>query len=38
MNKERFEKIRKLGEGTYGTVYLVRDGNRGLVAVKKIKL
>lgn len=36
----RFEKLERIGEGTYGVVYKCRDSARGsdLVAVKKIKL
>ena len=35
----RYELIRKLGEGTFGVVYLARDRRTGEnVAVKKIRL
>ena len=37
--KDRFEKIEKVGEGTYGVVFKCRDNKRAdLVAIKKIKL
>lgn len=36
---KRYEKIDKLGEGTYGVVYKVRDRQNGMiVALKKIRL
>ena len=38
--KERYEKVEKVGEGTYGVVYKAKDiyNNSGLVALKKIRL
>ena len=39
LNRERYEKIEKIGEGTYGIVYKAKDNVTGeLVAVKKIRL
>lgn len=36
--KLRYEKIKKLGEGTYAVVYLVRDrASNDMYAMKKIK-
>ncbi|EKM77685.1 hypothetical protein AGABI1DRAFT_114985 [Agaricus bisporus var. burnettii JB137-S8] len=36
---ERYAKIEKIGEGTYGVVYKARDSNNGqIVALKKIRL
>jgi serine/threonine protein kinase len=36
---ENFQKIEKIGEGTYGVVYKARDKLSGrLVALKKIRL
>ena len=36
---ERFKKVDKLGEGTYGVVYKAIDKNTGeIVALKKIRL
>ncbi|VDI80995.1 Hypothetical predicted protein, partial [Mytilus galloprovincialis] len=36
---ENFQKIEKIGEGTYGVVYKARDKTTGrLVALKKIRL
>jgi cyclin-dependent kinase 2 len=36
---ERFQKIEKVGEGTYGVVYKAKEKNTGdLVALKKIRL
>lgn len=37
--KKRYEKIEKLGEGTYGIVYKVKDlRTEEIVALKKIRL
>jgi Serine/threonine protein kinase len=37
--KERYEKIEKVGEGTYGVVYKARDiYSQEIVALKKIRL
>eukprot|EP01017_Pseudomicrothorax_dubius_P049895 TRINITY_DN934_c0_g1_i1.p1 TRINITY_DN934_c0_g1~~TRINITY_DN934_c0_g1_i1.p1 ORF type:complete len:313 (+),score=117.52 TRINITY_DN934_c0_g1_i1:172-1110(+) len=37
--KERYEKLEKVGEGTYGVVYKARDTlTREIVALKKIRL
>jgi serine/threonine protein kinase len=37
--KERYEKLEKIGEGTYGVVYKARDiTNKATVALKKIRL
>ena len=37
--QENYEKIEKVGEGTYGKVYKARDKNTGkLVALKKTRL
>ena len=37
--KERYEKLEKIGEGTYGVVYKAKDTvTRDLVALKKIRL
>lgn len=37
--QKRFEKLEKLGEGTYGIVYKVNDNkNNTIVALKKIRL
>ena len=34
-----YQKIEKIGEGTYGVVYKARDRNTGaIVALKKIRL
>ena len=39
LNRERYEKIEKIGEGTYGIVYKAKDNvTQELVAVKKIRL
>lgn len=39
MNRERYEKIEKIGEGTYGVVYKAKDIiSNELVAIKKIRL
>ena len=36
---ENFQKIEKIGEGTYGVVYKARDRESGkMVALKKIRL
>ena len=36
---ERYNKLEKVGEGTYGTVYKARDRMTGeIVALKKIRL
>lgn len=36
---EQFQKIEKIGEGTYGVVYKAKDKTTGcLVALKKIRL
>jgi len=36
---EQFQKIEKIGEGTYGIVYKAHDKETGkLVALKKIRL
>jgi len=36
---ENFQKIEKIGEGTYGVVYKARDKTSGkIVALKKIRL
>ena len=38
-SKKRYEKLEKLGEGTYGVVYKAKDFQRNaLVAIKKIRL
>jgi cyclin-dependent kinase 2 len=37
--KERYEKLEKIGEGTYGVVYKARDiTTKAIVALKKIRL
>jgi len=37
--RDKYEKIEKIGEGTYGYVYKARDQTTGeVVALKKIKL
>ena len=34
-----FEKVEKVGEGTYGVVYKAKDKNTGeVIALKKIRL
>ena len=35
---ENFQKIEKIGEGTYGVVYKARDSKGRMVALKKIRL
>lgn len=36
---ENFERIEKIGEGTYGVVYKAKDKiNGGMVALKRIRL
>lgn len=38
-NMEKFQKVEKIGEGTYGVVYKARDKVSGkFVALKKIRL
>jgi serine/threonine protein kinase len=37
--KERYDKIEKVGEGTYGVVYKAKDNQtKEIVALKKIRL
>lgn len=37
--KEKYEKIERIGEGTYGVVFKARDTvQKDIVALKKIKL
>ena len=37
--KERYEKLEKVGEGTYGVVYKAKDyQTKEIVALKKIRL
>jgi serine/threonine protein kinase len=39
MPREKYEKIEKIGEGTYGVVYKAKDTyTKEFVALKKIKL
>lgn len=39
LSRERYEKIEKIGEGTYGIVYKAKDAiSQELVALKKIRL
>jgi cyclin-dependent kinase 2 len=36
---ERYQRIEKIGEGTYGVVYKAKDRNTGdYIAMKKIRL
>jgi len=35
---EQYEKLEKVGEGTYGVVYKAQDGNGGIFALKTIRL
>jgi serine/threonine protein kinase len=37
--KDKYEKMERLGEGTYGVVFRAKDtSNNSIVALKKIKL
>ena len=37
--KEKYEKIERIGEGTYGVVFKARDNTqKDIVALKKVKL
>ena len=37
--KDKYEKLEKIGEGTYGVVYKARDSvTKEIVALKKIRL
>jgi serine/threonine protein kinase len=37
--KERYERMERIGEGTYGVVFKARDSvQKDIVALKKIKL
>ena len=37
--KDKYEKMERLGEGTYGVVFRAKDTNtNAIVALKKIKL
>lgn len=39
LSRERYDKIEKIGEGTYGIVYKAKDTmTQELVALKKIRL
>lgn len=35
---ERYQKLEKIGEGTYGVVYKAQDGAGEVYALKKIRL
>ena len=36
---DNYQKVEKIGEGTYGVVYKVKDKNTGeIIALKKIRL
>lgn len=38
IEKKEYKKIQHLGEGSYGTVYLVQDSKGRKYALKKIKM
>jgi serine/threonine protein kinase len=39
LSMENFDRIEKIGEGTYGVVYKAKDKSNGrMVALKKIRL
>lgn len=38
MSMERYQKLEKIGEGTYGIVYKAKDTTGGIYALKKIRL